>query len=102
MLHLHRSCSRGLQLELPDEETDNKFREPFFNFYDERLMGLAWADQPNPDVTAHFFRLLALCHTVIPDGVRAAHPLGRQQSAHLANMIVPVSNALPLPPQIPP
>jgi hypothetical protein len=51
-----------------DEETDNKFREPFFNFYDDRLMGLEWSKQPNTELTCQFFRLLALCHTVIPEG----------------------------------
>ncbi|WIA12055.1 hypothetical protein OEZ85_012134 [Tetradesmus obliquus] len=59
---------RGLKLDVADEETDNKFREPFFNFYDDRLMGLEWSKQPNTELTCQFFRLLALCHTVIPEG----------------------------------
>lgn len=58
----------NLKLDVPDEEIDNKFREQFFNFYDDRLMDLAWAKQPNPDHTIQFFRLLALCNTIIPDG----------------------------------
>jgi phospholipid-transporting ATPase len=57
-----------LKLDVADEETDNKFREPFFNFYDDRLMGLEWSKQPNTELTCQFFRLLALCHTVIPEG----------------------------------
>ncbi|KAF6253363.1 hypothetical protein COO60DRAFT_1547131 [Scenedesmus sp. NREL 46B-D3] len=59
---------RGLKLDVADEETDNKYREPFFNFYDDRLMGLEWSKQPNTELTCQFFRLLALCHTVIPEG----------------------------------
>jgi hypothetical protein len=47
---------------------DSPLKEMFFNFYDERLLGTAWARQPYPEVAAEFFRLLALCHTVIPDG----------------------------------
>ena len=31
-------------------------------------MGVEWAKQPNVELTTEFFRLLALCHTVIPDG----------------------------------
>lgn len=63
---------RGLKLDVADEETDNKFREPFFNFYDDRLMGLEWSKQPNTELTCQFFRLLALCHTVIPEGACTA------------------------------
>eukprot|EP00878_Enallax_costatus_P006567 GHUV01006885.1.p1 GENE.GHUV01006885.1~~GHUV01006885.1.p1 ORF type:complete len:874 (+),score=262.00 GHUV01006885.1:436-3057(+) len=58
----------NLKLDVPDEEIDNKYREQFFNFYDDRLMELAWAKEPNPDHTIQFFRLLALCNTIIPDG----------------------------------
>ena len=65
---LHRL---NLKLDVPDEEIDNKFREQFFNFYDDRLMDLAWAKELNPDHTIQFFRLLALCNTIIPDGVYA-------------------------------
>lgn len=61
-------CRRGLKLDVADEEADNKYREAYFNFYDARLMGVEWAKQPNVELTTEFFRLLALCHTVIPDG----------------------------------
>lgn len=44
------------------------FREQYFNFYDDRIMNGAWASQPNPHLAREFFRMLALCHTVIPDG----------------------------------
>lgn len=47
-------------------------RQPFFNFYDSRLMGPhgrgAWQEQPGADTIQMFFRLLSVCHTVIPDG----------------------------------
>lgn len=65
-----RPCRRGLKLDVADEETDNKYREQYFNFYDARLMGTEWAKQPNVELTTEFFRLLALCHTVIPDGAQ--------------------------------
>ena len=51
----------------------NPAREAFFNFYDARVMDGAWAKQPNPEVAVEFFRMLALCHTVIPDGAAAGH-----------------------------
>ncbi|XP_039172644.1 putative phospholipid-transporting ATPase 9 isoform X2 [Eucalyptus grandis] len=37
-----------------------------FNFYDERIMNGKWVEVPHADVIQNFFRLLALCHTVIP------------------------------------
>jgi phospholipid-transporting ATPase len=61
-------CRRGLKLDVADDDFDNKHREQYFNFYDSRLMNRQWAMQPNPELTAEFFRLLALCNTVIPDG----------------------------------
>jgi phospholipid-transporting ATPase len=64
---------RGLKLDVADEEADNKYREQYFNFYDARLMGTEWAKQPNVELTTEFFRLLALCHTVIPDGEQHSH-----------------------------
>lgn len=45
-------------------------REPYFNFYDPRLLNGMWRKEANPDMIRHFFRLLAICHTVIPDGER--------------------------------
>lgn len=43
-------------------------REQFFNFYDDRIMDGRWMQQPNAEVIEQFFRMLAVCHTVIPDG----------------------------------
>lgn len=61
-------CRLNLKLDVPDEDNDNKYREQFFNFYDDRLMDVEWAKQPNAEITMQFFRLLALCNTIIPDG----------------------------------
>ncbi|CAI9113448.1 OLC1v1014052C1 [Oldenlandia corymbosa var. corymbosa] len=38
-----------------------------FNFEDERIMHGNWIHEPHADVIQKFFRLLAICHTVIPD-----------------------------------
>ncbi|KAG9133525.1 hypothetical protein Leryth_019437 [Lithospermum erythrorhizon] len=38
-----------------------------FNFEDERIMDGKWANEPHSDIIQKFFRLLAVCHTVIPD-----------------------------------
>ncbi|XP_043724022.1 probable phospholipid-transporting ATPase 8 isoform X2 [Telopea speciosissima] len=38
-----------------------------FNFMDERLMEGRWMNEPHADVIQKFFRVLAICHTAIPD-----------------------------------
>ncbi|XP_022777023.1 putative phospholipid-transporting ATPase 9 [Durio zibethinus] len=38
-----------------------------FNFKDERIMNGNWVDEPCADVIQKFFRLLAICHTAIPE-----------------------------------
>ncbi|KAL3654359.1 putative phospholipid-transporting ATPase 9 [Castilleja foliolosa] len=38
-----------------------------FNFDDERVMNGNWVNEEHADVIREFFRLLAICHTAIPD-----------------------------------
>ncbi|XVF42961.1 hypothetical protein PTKIN_Ptkin02bG0001900 [Pterospermum kingtungense] len=38
-----------------------------FNFRDERIMNGNWVNEPCADVIQKFFRLLAICHTAIPE-----------------------------------
>jgi hypothetical protein len=49
-------------------------REQFFNFYDDRILDGRWMQQPNADAIQQFFRMLAVCHTVIPDGEPPRRP----------------------------
>ncbi|KAL3686628.1 hypothetical protein R1sor_009202 [Riccia sorocarpa] len=46
----------------------NADQEKGFNFYDPRLLAGNWTREPNKEVVQLFFRTLALCHTVIPEG----------------------------------
>lgn len=41
-----------------------------FNFRDERIMNGQWINEPHSDVIQKFFRVLAICHTAIPDANR--------------------------------
>ncbi|GLI58430.1 hypothetical protein VaNZ11_000135 [Volvox africanus] len=59
---------KGISLEGREKPEAAKFRERYFNFFDERLMGDAWFTAKDADTIEMFFRLLAVCHTVIPDG----------------------------------
>ncbi|CAL5186218.1 unnamed protein product [Lathyrus oleraceus] len=38
-----------------------------FNFKDERIMNGLWINEQHPDIIEKFFRVLAICHTAIPD-----------------------------------
>ncbi|KAI7750020.1 hypothetical protein M8C21_000888 [Ambrosia artemisiifolia] len=38
-----------------------------FNFWDERIMDSQWVNDPHSDVIQKFFRVLAICHTAIPE-----------------------------------
>jgi len=42
--------------------------EKGFNFDDSRIMRGAWRNEPNPEACKEFFRCLAICHTVLPEG----------------------------------
>ncbi|KAL5725371.1 P-type phospholipid transporter [Ranunculus cassubicifolius] len=42
--------------------------EKGFNFNDDRLMLGAWRNESNPELCKEFFRCLAICHTVLPEG----------------------------------
>ncbi|GFQ01375.1 putative phospholipid-transporting ATPase 8 [Phtheirospermum japonicum] len=60
----------GTLLNGKDEIDSPKTNRPFikgFNFDDERIMNGHWVNEPYSDVVQKFFRLLAICHTAIPD-----------------------------------
>jgi phospholipid-translocating ATPase len=46
---------------------DKKAAIKGFNFTDERIMNGNWVNEPHADVIEKFFRLLAVCHTAIPE-----------------------------------
>ncbi|CAK9157325.1 unnamed protein product [Ilex paraguariensis] len=48
-------------------ESNTKSLIKGFNFKDERIMKGNWVREPHSDVIQKFFRLLAICHTAIPE-----------------------------------
>ncbi|KAK9787844.1 hypothetical protein WJX73_000953 [Symbiochloris irregularis] len=44
------------------------WRQPGFNFYDKRLVGGNWVNEAHKGTIREFLRVLAVCHTVVPDG----------------------------------
>ncbi|XP_022942468.1 phospholipid-transporting ATPase 3-like [Cucurbita moschata] len=57
----------GLKVE-EEHKSANAVQEKGFNFDDARLMRGAWRNEPNSDLCKEFFRCLAICHTVLPEG----------------------------------
>lgn len=54
-----------------------------------RLLAGAWTKEPKPGIAQEFFRALAVCHTVIPDG---APP---ERGLHLSKLEVRLHQLLP-------
>ncbi|KAL8139510.1 hypothetical protein V2J09_005531 [Rumex salicifolius] len=62
--------SKGEQLNsdiLEHEAADSGKEVKGFNFQDERILNGRWVNEPNKDTIQKFFRVLAICHTAIPD-----------------------------------
>lgn len=57
----------GVKLEEVQRSADS-VHEKGFNFDDTRLMCGAWRNARDPDICKEFFRCLAICHTVLPEG----------------------------------
>ncbi|KAM3408199.1 hypothetical protein ACQJBY_001414 [Aegilops geniculata] len=51
-----------------DKRSATAVHEKGFNFDDTRIMRGAWRNEPNPEACMEFFRCLAICHTVLPEG----------------------------------
>ncbi|KAG9149640.1 hypothetical protein Leryth_022923 [Lithospermum erythrorhizon] len=59
----------GKGTELPEVDGTMVSRKPIkgFNFNDERIMDAQWVNEPHASEVQKFFRVLAICHTAIPD-----------------------------------
>lgn len=57
--------ARASEVEGPNH---NPYKEKGFNFYDRRILGGSWVREERGDCIQFFFRILALCHTAIPEG----------------------------------
>ncbi|PPS07619.1 hypothetical protein GOBAR_AA13025 [Gossypium barbadense] len=69
MTEIERGVAERKGIKVQEVPTSiNSVREKGFNFDDVRLMRGAWRNEPNPDACKEFFRCLAICHTVLPEG----------------------------------
>ncbi|KAJ1687104.1 hypothetical protein LUZ63_018494 [Rhynchospora breviuscula] len=70
----------GLRIE-EDKKPSTTEHEKGFNFDDSRIMRGAWRNEPNPDVFVEFFRCLAVCHTVLPEGEESPEKITYQAAS---------------------
>ena len=70
------SCRTGQLIDMIEDSAAVPWKQGSFNFYDKRIMGDAWLQEARPAVIKEFFRVLAVCHTVIPDGAFPSHQIG--------------------------
>ncbi|XP_047318643.1 phospholipid-transporting ATPase 3-like isoform X2 [Impatiens glandulifera] len=70
----------GFKLKQGNKSTTAK-REKGFNFDDDRLMRGSWRNEPNPDMCKEFFRCLAICHTVLPEGEESPEKIHYQAAS---------------------
>ena len=61
-------CRLGQPLDATQDREADRWKQASFNFYDKRLLGGAWVSQQDPELIKQFCRILAVCHTAIPDG----------------------------------
>ncbi|KAK1314668.1 Phospholipid-transporting ATPase 3 [Acorus calamus] len=55
--------------------------EKGFNFDDARLMRGAWRNERDPETCKEFFRCLAICHTVLPEGDESPEKIAYQAAS---------------------
>ncbi|XP_057948489.1 phospholipid-transporting ATPase 3 isoform X2 [Malania oleifera] len=79
---IERGEAQRSGIKLPEVcKSANAIREKGFNFDDDRLMRGAWRNEPNPDACKAFFRCLAICHTVLPEGDESPEKISYQAAS---------------------
>ncbi|XP_062205808.1 phospholipid-transporting ATPase 3-like isoform X1 [Phragmites australis] len=71
-------------VKIDDEEgkrSAGAVHEKGFNFDDARLMRGAWRNESNPEACKEFFRCLAICHTVLPEGEEIPEKISYQAAS---------------------
>lgn len=65
---IEKAAARRTGTSLEEVESSSEPHEKYFNFEDSRLMKGAWRNESNPELCKEFFRCVAICHTVLPEG----------------------------------
>ncbi|PKA49367.1 Phospholipid-transporting ATPase 3 [Apostasia shenzhenica] len=65
---IERGIAQRNGLKVDEARSATAVHEKGFNFDDPRLMSGAWRNERDPEICKEFFRCLAVCHTVLPEG----------------------------------
>ncbi|XP_074274505.1 phospholipid-transporting ATPase 3-like [Silene latifolia] len=79
---IERGVAERIGTKLPEvSKSANAIQEKGFNFDDARLMRGAWRNEPCADMCKEFFRCLAICHTVLPEGEESPEKIAYQAAS---------------------
>ncbi|KAK8716088.1 hypothetical protein V6N13_043407 [Hibiscus sabdariffa] len=70
------------------DEFESKKSVKGFNFRDERIMYGQWAHEKQKDVIQKFFRVLAACHTVVPEVMDSGEIIYEAESPDEATFVI--------------
>eukprot|EP00250_Pteridium_aquilinum_P005611 c15683_g1_i1 orf=163-3783(+) len=76
-----KGAARRSGIKLEEVNRSNELHEKYFNFEDSRLMKGAWRHEPDPELCKEFFRCLAICHTVLPEGEESPEKITYQAAS---------------------
>ncbi|KAL0415084.1 UNVERIFIED_CONTAM: putative phospholipid-transporting ATPase 7 [Sesamum latifolium] len=94
----HDFADSEIQLETvvtSKDEDDLKPSIKGFSFEDDHLMNGNWLKEPNKDDILLFFRILAVCHTAIPEQNEETGPLLMKQNHRMkVHFLLPLENSV--------
>lgn len=81
---------RGEQLteQVPIDASESKKSIKGFNFSDERIMNGRWVHEPQRDDIQKFFRVLATCHTAVPEVMDSGEIMYEAESPDEAAFVI--------------
>ncbi|XP_020973107.1 phospholipid-transporting ATPase 3 [Arachis ipaensis] len=78
---IERGIAERNGMKIEEKRSPNAVQEKGFNFDDTRIMRGAWRNESNPDICKGFFRCLAICHTVLPEGEESPEKIKYQAAS---------------------
>ncbi|XP_017975348.1 PREDICTED: probable phospholipid-transporting ATPase 8 [Theobroma cacao] len=85
---LARKRGERLPEPMPIDDVDSGTSVKGFNFRDERIMNGQWVKEPHSDVIQKFFRVLATCHTAVPEKIESGEIVYEAESPDEAAFVI--------------
>ncbi|KAG0494855.1 hypothetical protein HPP92_005849 [Vanilla planifolia] len=78
---IERGIAQRNGLKVDETRSATAVHEKGFNFDDARLMRGSWRNERDPEICKEFFRCLAICHTVLPEGEESSGKITYQAAS---------------------